>query len=97
MAGDSLGTDIESMSKRVHKVKNIFESQASKLDAALQLGSQLISDKHFASKKVAELIEEVAQTRDSLKTEISEREMFLQSALTLADFRMKKEEVLIDS
>lgn len=82
------------MSKRVQKVKNMMESQASKLEAALDLGSQLVNDKHFASKQIEDLVKEVTHNRDSLKTAICEREEFLQSVLALADFRMQNEEVL---
>ena len=83
------------MSKRVQNVKTMLESQASKLDAVLDLGSQLINDGHFASSHVAGLIEEVTRNRDSLKTVVREREEFLQSALSLADFRMQNEEVIV--
>ena len=81
------------MSKRVQKVKNMFESQLSKLEAALDLGEQLIGDNHFASEKIENRVQEVIRARDSLRKEISEREEFLKGSLALAEFRMQNEEV----
>lgn len=93
ISGGKSSEEIELISKRVQKVKNMFESQTSKLEAALDIGSQLIDDGHFGSERVRASIEDVILERTSLKEEISKREEFLKDALALAEFRMENEEV----
>eukprot|EP00795_Rhopilema_esculentum_P013545 gene13545-4433_t len=87
------GAEIESLLKRVQKLKNMVDSHTAKITTALELGEQLLSDRHFASDKVKYLAEDLMSNRDQFYEELVGKEKFLKDALDLAKFRQENHEI----
>ena len=81
------------MLKRIKKLKNMSETQNVKIDAALELGKQLIKDQHNASAKVEAMITAMVQNGDAFKDEIAKREFFFKEASRFSAFSLENEEV----
>ena len=93
VSGGNSAEEIESMLKRIKKLKNTLETQNVKIDAALKLGKQLIKDQHYASTKVEAMIIAMVQNCDAFKDEIAKREMFFKEAARFTAFALENEEV----
>ena len=73
----------------------MVDSHSAKIETALELGEQLLSDKHFASDKVKDLAEDLMSNRDEFNEELVGKEKFLKDALDLAKYRQDNYEVFI--
>jgi spectrin beta len=89
LKGTELGSNVnqvEALTKKHDAFENVLSSQDAKLDALRDFGERLINEKHFDSKNIKSVADNVTRRRENIKVLSNERKNKLADSLLYAQF-----------